>query len=561
MRSPRRPGRNDRVVGLEIGDDSVRAVEVAKGLIRSRVELALPEGAVRFGEVHDDAAVRSTIKRVWKLGKLSSKTVVFGLPTEHIVARQADLPDLPIEELRRALRFEVSGVIPFPIDESILDCTEIEREQPADGPGIARVLVVAAYQPAVRRWLDVLKSAKLTVAALDHWAYGFLRAAGPGLRGPNGSEILVDIGADSLGILIHAGGVPRFARSLEGFAASASVSLELEAEIARIERFRRRLEDDGSGNTLVEQYVQRDPIADAVRSTVDYLEFQPGQIHLDNIRLAGDLDRARPVVAQLSDMLHIPVSVVPQMMDDPHFQRLGDLIHPERDLICLGHALALSEITFGPGPLDLIPEQDKLAPKRRRDNVSTLAALTIGATAVGAVIVTGLPNLSEERAALTQSNELLAQTRAKVAFTNQANPDSRELIKSTAMMSTAIAGAVDWSELLADIVAAAPPDAPLRAIATVRPDAETPETLGSVTLTVQGASQNATASWLSALTNVDGLSNPWPGQTTSVDGGVSGNSQQTATVSATVNANAARTLPDHQIGAVAPAANQNGTTP
>ena len=73
-----------RIVGLDIGSASVRAVEVKNPDKPSRMilktqELPLPEGSVSRGEVIDVSTVSMTIRRLWAMGGFGSKDVVLGM--------------------------------------------------------------------------------------------------------------------------------------------------------------------------------------------------------------------------------------------------------------------------------------------------------------------------------------------------------------------------------------------------------------------------------------------------------------------------------------------------
>ncbi|MGD9795006.1 MAG: pilus assembly protein PilM [Acidimicrobiia bacterium] len=535
-------GRSDRAVGLDITDDSVRGVEVEKGLIRSRAEVAFPAGSVVDGTIVDQAAVVRSLKQLWRTGRFHTHTAVFGAPIEHVVARQLDLPDLHPGELRSALRFEVDGVIPFSLDECVMDCAEIEREQLGDEPAVTRVLVVAVYLPPLRAWLDALRSARIEVTAVDHWAAGLVRAAGPSPRSAGSDELLVDIGEDTLSVCVQRDGVIRFARSLTGFATASSVASELEAELDRIERYRLRASAGGTA-VLPETRAQRDPIADVVRSTIDYLAFQPGKVEVASVRLGGQLDRARTVLGSLVSMLGVPVSIVPPLLEDAAGQRRGLDLHRGRDLLALGHGLAARSDSFGPPPLDLLPTADRLAPQQRRARMIAVGSIGVAAAGLAAATALASPDVDGATTEQARAEALLSTTRAKLAQSASTSPDAVDLSNLSATIAVTSANSVDWKPLLDAIVGAAPPDSPLVAFAGTagKPGNGGGDGLGTVQISVQGSGTAASSSWLEALGKVKLLSAPWPGATTSASGGLTPGSLATTEISATISRTAART--------------------
>jgi type IV pilus assembly protein PilM len=527
-------GTAERLVGVDITDDSIRGVEVAGGQVKARAEVNLPPGAVVAGDIHDPAAVKVALKELWKVGRFATKTAIVGAPLDQVVARQADLPDLSLEELRTSLRFEVGGVIPFPASESILDCTEIERLDDEDGQRIARVLVIAAYQPVIEKWLTVAGSAGVKVRAVDHWAHALVRAAGPSPQGGAASELIVDIGADTLSILVHQGGRVWFARSLPGFSRSATVSLELEAELARIERYRRRAEAAGATDVIPDVFAQRDPIVDAVRSTADYISFQAGSVPISAIRVSGDLDRARPVVAQLAEIMGVTVSVVPGLPAASEALRRGTTVHPERDLIAYGYALGRPNQPFGPSPAQLLPSGVVEQSRQRRARFGYSGVVGASVLVVAAVTLLGAPDPTSAQQEADRAQNALAVAQGKITKATGANPDAAQLAKLNAARAKILTGDVDWDDLVARIIAVSPANSPLVAVEAHRSDGTDKNVIATVALTVQGGGLSATAEWLTALASVAELANVLPGSSSSAGAAGAASGSVTATLTANV---------------------------
>jgi type IV pilus assembly protein PilM len=118
-------------VGLDIGTSGVRAAELRLGRGGATLErfgqVALPQGAVRDGEVVDVAVVADAIKQLWTQAKFSTRKVVVGVANQKVVVRQVDLPWLPLKELRQSLAFQVQDYIPMPVEHAILDVHPLEE--------------------------------------------------------------------------------------------------------------------------------------------------------------------------------------------------------------------------------------------------------------------------------------------------------------------------------------------------------------------------------------------------------------------------------------------------
>ena len=113
-------------IGLDIGGTALRAAEVASDARGSNVELQryaevpLPLNAVRDGEVIDAATVVQGLKALWVKGGFTSKDVIVGVGNQRVAVRPLTMPQMPMEQLQAALPFQVSDLLPMPVEEALL---------------------------------------------------------------------------------------------------------------------------------------------------------------------------------------------------------------------------------------------------------------------------------------------------------------------------------------------------------------------------------------------------------------------------------------------------------
>ena len=153
-------------IGLDIGTSGVRAAELSFGKGRVTLErfgqVALPEGAVRDGEVVDPDAVAAAIKQLWAHTKFSSKKVVIGVANQKVIVRQVDLPWMPADELKKSLAFQVQDFVPMPVEQAVLDFHPLEELGSGSGDRILRGLLVAASREMVHASLEAVQKAGLS---------------------------------------------------------------------------------------------------------------------------------------------------------------------------------------------------------------------------------------------------------------------------------------------------------------------------------------------------------------------------------------------------------------
>jgi type IV pilus assembly protein PilM len=209
------------VVGLDIGTSAVRAAELGvdsdSATLHRFGQVALPEGAVRDGEIHDADAVTTAIRQLWATVKFSTKRVAVGVANQRVVVRQVDLPWMPVKELRKSLALQVGDLIPMPVDQAVLDFHAIEEVVSEDGHRMLRVMLVAAGKDMVSVAVDAVTRAGLKPTMVDLTPFAVLRSLGGG-GGAMGldteAEAIVEVGADVTNIVVHRNGLPRFVRVL-----------------------------------------------------------------------------------------------------------------------------------------------------------------------------------------------------------------------------------------------------------------------------------------------------------------------------------------------------------
>jgi len=218
------------VVGVDNGRSRLRAAEFARGKrapsLRNFAAVDLPEGAVRAGTVTDPEAVAEALRTLWAEGKFGSKVVALGLANAGILVRQMDLDWMPPADFRKALRYQVEDALPMPVDDANLDFHLLEDlEVPGEGDQtrrVSRVLLVAAARDMVDGFVDAVHRAGLRPASVDIVPFALVRAAHvKGSKPESAAQAILDIGFDTVKVVVHQSGQPRYVRMIPGVGSNA----------------------------------------------------------------------------------------------------------------------------------------------------------------------------------------------------------------------------------------------------------------------------------------------------------------------------------------------------
>lgn len=288
-------------IGVDVGSTGVRAAELAMRSVPPQLvrvaQVPMPEGAVSNGEIRDPALVADALRELWSRGKFRSRDVVLGVANQRVVVREVALPWLSDKELRESLPFQVQEFVPIPLEEAVLDfhvLEEFERE----GRRMVRILLVAAQKGMIQQIVQAAEAAKLRPVGLDLVPFAIVRSVGSiegsGLaESDGGDEAIVDIGADTTSICVHAWGVPRFVRILPS--GGRDVTQAVARAIGVTEEEAEQIKRDGKSGLDSENYEQASQaavsraaaFADDIRSSLDFYQSQMPGAKIGRVLLTG----------------------------------------------------------------------------------------------------------------------------------------------------------------------------------------------------------------------------------------------------------------------------------
>lgn len=197
------------IVGLEISETGIRAVELSRGKRPALVaagEVPLPPGAAKDSEVLDVDAVAMALTQLWSQAGIKAKEVVVGVSNRRILVREHSTPALRPDLMRAALPYDVQDLLPVPPEQAVLDFYPIAESQ-----GQVHGLLVAAVSETIEGLISALNRARIRTAAVDFVPFGLARVAKL-VGAPGATVAVVAIGEHTTNLVVAQDGIPRFAR-------------------------------------------------------------------------------------------------------------------------------------------------------------------------------------------------------------------------------------------------------------------------------------------------------------------------------------------------------------
>ena len=306
-------------IGVDIGATAVRAAIVSPGTMDGRPsvtvhglgEQELPAGSVVNGVVSDQGSVTRALKTLWEVNKFECRTVILGVSNQQVVVRDLTLPNLPPDQMAKALPFQARDVVPIPLDQALLDFAPLGPPDPATDT-VSGLLVAAPRQP-ISYAVQAVERAGLKVARVDLSSIALLRSIADGQVGV---ECVIDIGAHMTTIVIHNHGIPKVVRAVtrggnEWTEILVSKGGMEEAEADAAKRAVGLTDADLSIRTMVGQALR--PLMAEIRSSIQYFGSTNPGVRIEKVSLSGGGAKLPGIAPAFTDQLGVETEVASPM--------------------------------------------------------------------------------------------------------------------------------------------------------------------------------------------------------------------------------------------------------
>lgn len=250
--------RRELILGIDIGDHSIKAVEMKVGderpLIVSAGFIAMDISAEREGEM------TRALKELLGAMRPKSKRAVTDIPSsdEMVVMRTLFIPE-PLPEMdegriEEATRDEVEqqDYIPYPVDDALIS-SDLLGEATVDGQKGVEIFFVAAPKELPERRARMLKKLGIQTLAIDVDVLALARLIGWMGIASEEDVAVVDIGASKTSVFFYHEGKPVFYPHipLGGNELTEEIVRELDVEWEEAERMKLELEGETARGVLV----------------------------------------------------------------------------------------------------------------------------------------------------------------------------------------------------------------------------------------------------------------------------------------------------------------------
>jgi Tfp pilus assembly PilM family ATPase len=233
----------DTLLGLEVNEDHLLLVEITGKNGSYQLQHAvwddLPPHTVRDGKVEDVGLLAERIHDAWRKHRFQGRMVNLVVPSQYVLLRQMQLPDLDRKEMEKLVRMELDAQVHLPFDDPVIDFVveqtavaaaaepvsagkrkkwwnrTLSVSSAAETRPLVDVTIVAAPREVIAGYTAAAKKAGLIPKRVDIRALSIARVMQKMAQHPLPETILaVDVSYHSTDIHIFSQGWLRFTRNL-----------------------------------------------------------------------------------------------------------------------------------------------------------------------------------------------------------------------------------------------------------------------------------------------------------------------------------------------------------
>ena len=364
-------------IGLDIGSHSIKLVGLkmtSRGPFLARAGIkSIPSGVDR----EDLSQIAEIIKALFDEAGVKPGKVRLTVSGSGVNIRQITIASMPKAELKEALRWEIKGHLPFPIETARIDF-QVLGQSVVDGVKKVDLIVVACPNHLIDRTLSIAREAGLDPAHLDVVPFALWNALLVWDRLKQEETIaLIDFGAAKLGIHFFKDGILQFSRETTPAgteitsAIMEGVRFEGDSNLfyQRAERIKEEvgIPSETEGETVVEESIKLSKISILIRPvleritaeisrSLDYYRSQFNVDRIDRLLLTGGGADLKNISSYLGGELRLPVD---------HFSPVGETLFDSKkvDLTVLDQQGSVFTVAAGtaliqPKRIELLPAKE-----------------------------------------------------------------------------------------------------------------------------------------------------------------------------------------------------------
>lgn len=230
-------------IGIEIGSNSVKAVELVKSnnvfFLKSYSTMPAVEGGLTSDNNVDLEVLAEVLKKTWQSLKTHERGISIAINQLAVFTRVLEMPQMSDVELASSINWEAESYIPLPVGQVRIEWQVMKRYENKSGQKRMDVLLMAVPRGLVDKYYKVAELAGLELKALEPESVAIMRTMSL-FKLHDSYSVIVNFGESKTDIIVCASGVISFVRSLStgGKALTRAIETSLKLPLDQAENYK-----------------------------------------------------------------------------------------------------------------------------------------------------------------------------------------------------------------------------------------------------------------------------------------------------------------------------------
>ena len=314
-------------VGLEVGSTGVKLVElIHRGEECQLKNLGLSQFPLhREGTdyIREEALVVHLIKGLIQKYKVNKKRVVTSVGGKSVIIRRIRVPQMKLQELDQALKWEAEEYIPYPINEVTFGFHILEKNLSESENGEISLILVGARNEIIQSHLKVIRQAGISPAIIDVNPFALFNVFDHiGSKDKEGTALL-EIGHQNTDLVISEKDSPFLVRNIEfgGYQITQGIRDEFNNSYIEAEKLKKSYglvkgEDEvpreSEESAKVDRIIRKslDNLVNEIARSFEYYTSNREGALVKKIILSGGGSLLKNIDKFLAEQLGIPVEII-----------------------------------------------------------------------------------------------------------------------------------------------------------------------------------------------------------------------------------------------------------
>src|SRR3972149_10692850 len=199
-----------KILGLDIGSYSIKAVLIKEGFGKVEPVSFIEKRLINGGDIRGD--VQGLIRSIFQEGPLNPDIVVSSVAGNNVSVHYLQIPFSDESKISRVVPNEVENLIPFHLEDMVIDQFILSKGNGAKPNGGSSVCVALIKKQTLQGHIDTLKEASVDTKVIELESLAFYHAFMQWYKTED-TVALLDIGAERSNLCIVSKGKPALVRT------------------------------------------------------------------------------------------------------------------------------------------------------------------------------------------------------------------------------------------------------------------------------------------------------------------------------------------------------------